>query len=414
MITLVLCLALAACGGERLVPTPTPEPVTLRFAYAEHTFDYTALIAQFHEQHPWIQVEAVVVPSIYDDLEPYLSADSIDLFCGQRYLVQWGEEGRLRPLDDLQLSAWDALRDDYCPGAWESAAMAGQQWGIPIGLDLVVAYINLDQAQALNVALPSPDWDLHSFVATAAALNYPEGLPHAPGANLFGCCGGLETIDVALLVYAHGGTLFDSLIAPTKPTLTNPLTVEAVQWYADLYRRYRLMPTAEALQVYQYGVYEAQTQGHCDTWLGMFSQRGGRQMAYHWSFDWATLPIPHDRETFTLGDGVALFLTKSGAHPQEALLLARFLSDHAISSGRYLPPRRSLATSEAYLATLKPSEREMVPVLATDVFYPPEVESTMDRVMPLFAQAVESAMLGDMTAADALAQAQDRFVSGVR
>jgi ABC-type glycerol-3-phosphate transport system substrate-binding protein len=34
--------------------------------------------------------------------------------------------------------------------------------------------------------------------------------------------------------------------------------------------------------------------------------------------------------------------------------------------------------------------------------------------MPLFAQAVESAMLGDMTAADALAQAQDRFVSGVR
>ena len=51
---LIFAFALSACGG--LVLTPTPQPVTLRFAFLGSDATYQALADDYHATHPHITI----------------------------------------------------------------------------------------------------------------------------------------------------------------------------------------------------------------------------------------------------------------------------------------------------------------------------------------------------------------------
>jgi ABC-type glycerol-3-phosphate transport system substrate-binding protein len=410
---LVLCLALllivAGCG-PRLEPIPTPEPITLRVAYRQHTVELQGLFERFQEQYPWITVQAVETER-WGDLQTLVRAGNADIVRDRRDILELAGEGLIRTLDDIQLGDWAGIREDYFRGAWEGLSVDGQQWGIPAGLDMLVTYVNLDQSQALNVRLPGEDWTLFEFLDLTMGLNYPLGLPQS-STRLFGFCTTPESVDPVLFVYLHGGGIVDDINSPKEPTLDNPRTVEAAQWYADLYTRHGLAPDPEMIRTTfrMGGIYEAAVRGSCGVWVGMYSQRGGLDTPFHWPFNWRMLPMPRDRAPFNLGDVEGYFITKQCAHPREALMLLRFLSDHSEAAGQMMPPRRSQVESEDYELVVGEEAAELAGSFGerSVLMVPAQSAAELEQVAGAFFQAIQLMIKEGVSAAEALDAAQQQ------
>jgi len=399
-----------ACGPGAIV-TPTPEPITLRFAFREFTVEIEPLLQEFHTRYPWITVEPVSADRFGNSMGPLVEMGNVDMFVDYTSALSYAAEGLIKPLDDLQLADWAPILDDYYPGTWETLRIQGQQWGIPANVDMYVAYVNLDQAQALHLELPGPEWTLFEFLELANAMNYPEGLPYLESSNLIGFCTVPEGMDVILFTYRHGGQIVDSIENPQVATLNDPLTVEAVQWYSDLHNRYGVTPDPEVVRTTfrQGGVFEAQMRGACGVWFGAYSTRGGLDMPFEWAMKYRMLPLPRDHADLNLADVQGYFIHNNSQHPAEAIKLARFLSDRWEASGPRLPPRRSLVESDSYQASVG-SEAGAVALGFSDrvMMVPPDAGPELEAVGAQFIEAVQEIVTEDMDAGMVLNEAQDR------
>lgn len=414
---LVFSAILAILGGMLLAGCapgdigPTPAPITLRFAYRQQQgVEIKALLNQFSEQHPWITVEPVEIVRTGEDMRAYLANREIDLFRDSREALTYIDQNLLKPLDEMQITEWTDIREDYYQGAWEALAIAGQQWGVPAGLDIYVTYVNLDQTNALHVPVPGNDWTLYDFEEFVNRMNYPEGLPGS-AAKLYGFCTAPDSMDPVVFVYLHGGQIVDDLNTPSEARLDDPLTVEAAQWYADLFNRYNVAPNTQAIrQAYpRFGIYEAQVRGACAAWLGFYSARGGRNAPIQWTIQWQMLPLPKDQLDYSMGEIDGYFVSAKSAHPKEALLLARFLSDYWEAAGNQLPPRQSLVTSKGYRQAVG---EEIADIAASKagklIVVPAQISPALETVGIQFFVTLQAIINENLDAFDALGEAQNR------
>ena len=416
----MLLMALAcACGGPGLMPVATPEPVTLRFAFREGMVDYTPLLTAFQEKNPLITVEVVEVDRFDGgSMESVVKDRDVDVFRDDRRALEDAKAGLLTPMVDLQRDEWSSIRDDYYKGTWEALSLQGQQWGVPAGLDMLVAFVNKDQLAALKLAEPPGDWALLDLLDLASKMNYPEGLPYNESAKLFGCCTGPDGIDPVVFVYLHGGKIVDSLTNPTRATLDDPLTVEAVKWYADLFTKYNVAPDPETVrtQFTRGGIYEAQVRGLCGVWLNQYSTRGGRDISYHWEFEFRMRPLPKDKATFEVADLDGYFITKRCEHPAEALRFVRFLAERWEAAGQKLPPRRSLVQSDAYLKAVGGDAAALAKSFSDRVTMLPygNENPALQKVGEVFLLTVQQIIKEKLDPAKALGGAQDQAAALLR
>ncbi len=406
---------LSACGQGML--RMGPEPVTLRFAYRANTMDVESLLAEFRDAHPHITVEAVEVDRWGDAMRQQVTQGQIDLFRDSREALVYAGQDQIRPLDPVQLADWDDVRDDYFRGAWESLAIGGQQWGIPAGMDTMALYANMDQVRALGLTLPTPDqrWGPFEFLEMANALNFPEGLPHDPASRLFGFCTEPYDLDPFVFVYLWGGRIVDDLNAPQRVTLDQIETIEAVRWYSDLFTRYQVSPApATVSEMFrQGGIREAQTTGHCGLWLGLYSNRGGLDTPFRWSSAWEMLPVPRQAGDFDLADVHGYFVTQSSAHPQEALLLAHFMTERWQSAGAQLPARKSQVADPAYAYTVGERVADQARSLGDDVIIiPVEFSPQLATVGEAVLQTINQAITQGHDVEPLLIEAQERLQRG--
>ncbi len=410
--TLAMVVILATGCGPGAASTPTPEPVTLRLAFREHTVELQPLVDEFHEEHPWITVEIVSTDRFANGIEPLIRSNSIDMFIESSYAIGYAREGLLKPLDDLQLGDWAPIMDDYYAGAWESLRVEGQQWGIPANIDTYVTYVNLDHANALHLELPGPEWTLFEFLELASAMNYPQGLPYLETSNLIGFCTAPDGMDAVIFAYRHGGAIVDSVTNPQVATLDDPRTMESVQWYSDLFNRYEVAPDPEMVRTTfrQGGIYEAQVRGACGVWLGAYSNRGGLDFPFQWTVGWKMLPLPRDSVALNLGNVEGYFIHSACAHPEAAIELVRFLSDRWEAAGTRLPPRRSLAESDAYRENVGNEVADVAASLAAGqiVILPAQAGPSLERVGGEFIRSVQEIVVEDRDARMVLGEAQDR------
>ena len=411
---IVLCAILLSipclAGCEpRVEYVSSKQPVTLRFLVREQTAVMETLVAEFHARYPWITVEMVRAEQFSNQMDALIQTGDIDIFRDGREGLLYAEQGLLAPLDEVQLGDWSGIHDDYYPGAWEGLRLNGQQLGIPAGLDLLVTYVHLDHANALKVAIPDVNWTNLEFLELVTKLNYPEGLPNTESAKLFGFCSDPRGVDPLVFIYSHGGTVVDSITAPSQVTLNAPATVEAIQWYSDLFNTHRVAPLPDVLRssFARGGVWEASFRGACGVWLGWYSMRGGFDERMEWHMKWKMLPLPKDRTGIGLGDVEAYYLMKDCEHPKEALKLLRFLADRWEASDKMLPPRRSLADSEAYQEAVG-EELATVASMASAklMMLPSESSAALDKVSEEFTAAVVQIVEEDYLAEQILDEAQ--------
>ena len=106
-------------------------------------------------------------------------------------------------------------------------------------------------------------------------------------------------MNALILIYQHGGHLFNDLNNPMDVTLNHPLNIEALNWFGNLYHLHNVAPTTEqANEAFGTGnqtLHRGILQGDIGMWTGDFSERDGRSWAVRWeNISWGMVAMPRD------------------------------------------------------------------------------------------------------------------------
>jgi multiple sugar transport system substrate-binding protein len=418
-----LCLigiaALSACASA--TPTP-PGPATISLAppdrSAEQT-EYYFLIEGFHEAHPHITVE--LLDSAYGaDVYQTRSSGSVQVS------IEWSgplvDVALERPplsLDPLIARDRSLEVDDFYPGMMEALASDGETLALPASADILVMYYNLDLYDESGVAYPQPGWTWDDFLDRAAALRDRD-------AGVFGYVGlgGLlyqeedfavydPALDAIAFIRQNGGRLADD---SGRPTLDDPLVVQAVDWYAELTTYYGVAPTPqearetflcdEERETTQSCSMEGVAQGRVAMWAGWLSQRGGYgswRRGQSWPERWGIVALPSGRRAASIARVNGFSISSEAIEVEACWDLVEFLSRQL--SWRYIPARRSLAESGAYADQVM-VDRDLADLARDSMESAVVLSDSETRWSSLLTEAVYRVLSGSATAEEALTDAQ--------
>jgi multiple sugar transport system substrate-binding protein len=327
-----ISIFLSACGEE----APLPEPVTIKFVHLEPDTEYYQTLAQsFQEKNPYITIE--LTSSETEDADVYI-ADAGEVPA----LVEGNNLLNMDALVDLDQSFHQG---DFYPGVIEIFEKDGMLWGIPMGVNPVVAHYNRGLFDQAGIPYPTSDWTWNDFLYATYAISDPDH-------GVFGYVQVPHSFsDPLLFIYQHGGKIVDDLNNPTKTTFDDPLTIEAMEWYFDLIYEYNAIPSPEQIRkAYSggdNGIYRGIYSNKVGIWFSSFAERGGRFWGGEWAeFPWGIAPLPRDAEFVTLGQVLGYVIAAQTTHPDACWLWIKFLSDQ-IPPGM-VPPRKSLTESTEY------------------------------------------------------------------
>ena len=398
----ILCLLvpwLTSCVRS----TPTPEPVTISFAYANYdTEHYEQLVLEFNEAYPHITVD--LQPKSWDMLGG-LGAGDADAFVTSQFALSWLYEQsnalNLTPFIE-QDEAFNL--DDFYPGTVGLYTREGKTWGIPAGVDLLVTYYNQDLFDRYGVTVPQIGWDWNDFVETAIAVRDPT-------ADVFGYIPSFQEFDVLSFIYQHGGSIFDDLQNPSRTTFDNALTVEALDWYTRLVYDYNVVPTEEQARAsFPRGSARAGVlNGQVAMWSGMLSERGGQTTRIEWDMRWGMVPLPRDQRFATLTLVEGYFVSAQTQHADACWKWISFLSQKLPS--RQTPARKSLAESAPYQEKVGSSVAAVARASMENALLLSPKLVEFEEALGIFTQALEALLDGRSTPEEAMnwAQQQSKF-----
>ena len=390
------CVCLIVFSGCALRITPTPEPVTIHFVNATFESDielYEEWAEDFHERYPHITVEV-------HRWQPWAGADRDDV---DVIAVNGGRIDELReaetivPLNPyLQADEGFDLEDLHAESL-EHFSYEGERWAIPAGMTVSAMWYNRDLFDEYGVSYPEPGWTWDDFLEKAVALR-------DPGAGVYGYATGEGGFDTIAFIYQHGGRIVDDLYEPEQVVLDDPLTVEALEWYAQLIHDYEAVMTPERARV-EHSVYDpiiGVVVGKVGMWMD--SLAGTREVKL--ALDWGVAPLPQDVRFFTPASIYGYAMSAQTAYPDESWKWISFLSEQ-IHPG-LVPARMSVLESEEY--------EDRVGVQVVDVAWVSFEEAEtisywrlftgFQREMRAFGRAVEDIIEGEITAQEGMERAQ--------
>jgi multiple sugar transport system substrate-binding protein len=392
----VLAMSLCGCGG--VTGPPPAEPVTISFAQPVSATDfYRGLVEEFNEVYPHITAELVG-----DE-----TSDPADVFMGSPFeLGDLREESQILSLDPFieQDAAFDAT--DFYPGTVDLFTRGGDIWAIPAEMTMMVMFYNRDLFDAYGVAYPGLAWTWDDFLHAALAVSEPD-------AGVFGYAPMDDFLEPLLFIYQHGGRVLDDWDDPTRTTFDDPLTIEALDWYAALMHVHRVAPTPGDIYREPFegsmegGVYR----GKVAMWISWLAERGGGadvedRWVGEWKMRWGVVPLPRDARSAALTFVTGYFVSSQAADPQACWQWVSFLSQR-LPPGM-MPTRRSLAESDEYaqqvgsdVAAVARASVDGVMILSPRLFQ-------AGGWYFAFANALEDITRGDLTAEEALTRAQQQ------
>jgi multiple sugar transport system substrate-binding protein len=394
-LSLVLCVVvialLGACAGSG---APTPEPATIKFSHGEGQKEhFEDLAKQFGEQYSNITINL-----IQDQV------DEADCFVGPAWgLPDHVQKGEVLALDALLEEDFSFDRADFYPGALGLFQRNGKLWGIPGGVDVLMMYYNQDLFDKAGVPIPQAGWTWNDFLTATMAISKPDD-------GVFGYAAPqrADAFDAVLFVYQHGGRLFDSLNTPTTTTFDDPLTIEAVDWYARLINEHNVAPTAKQVRELfgseNWALFRGIQQGRIGTWIGFFSERGGRTWPTEWEMRWGMALLPADATEFTGGTVDGYSIAANTPYPEACWQWISFLS-RQLPAGT-VPARKSVALSDVFTQQVgKDVATSVRAAMQSAVLVSPEA-AAFGNVLGIFYQGLQSVIEGNATAEEAMTQAQ--------
>jgi len=387
---------------------PTPEPVTIVFAHSGSDAEYyEALVQEFNERYPHITVEIRPRRS-FQQTNP-----DADVFVSSSFtLSELREEGDVLSLDPFieQDASFDL--SDFYPGTVEAFTSEGETWAIPAGTDMLVMFYNQDLFDQYSVSYPEAGWTWDDFLDRALALRDPE-------TSVFGYAPTDRLFDAVSFIYQHGGRMFDDLQSPTRTTFDDPLTIEALEWYASLIHVHNVAPTQKQLYDEDLGGAGSAVIGvylnKVGMWIGWLSERGGGRRASdtwpgEWKMRWGMVPLPHDAQSATLTSIEGYFVSSQARHLNACWQWISFLSEQMPSDAQYprrlMPARKSLAESAAYEQQVGSDVAAVAQASVESAMVPSPRLVEFGGVWEIFWRALDEIVNGRSTPEEAMTRAQ--------
>jgi multiple sugar transport system substrate-binding protein len=412
VLILFVLFSLVGCSQ----PAPPPEPVTINFGYvgfdnrASERQYYQDLAEQFHQENPNITVGvgfSSLYSAFYEDevgKDVLLIPDFIfPAFINQQLII---------PLDGLIQQDPDFPYDDFFSGMLDIYTRAGQSWAIPASADPYVFYYNKDLFDRAGVPYPNLDWTWDDFLNAAMGLR-------DPGTGIFGYGPTIifgpdsDYLESVVFIYQHGGKILDDFKDPTYFVFDDPVAIEALNWYTNLFTLHDVAPTkAQVLE--GFGDYQNQSiyQGigleRIAIWSGLLSDSGGQAyLLAPWDFAVGVLPPPRDQQPFYLVLSSAYVITAESEHPEAAWQWIKFLSEK-IGYGAY-PVRRSVIESKAFQDQVGAEIVEVVELIMENAqYFPIELGDDIGRDFNNFQRALDRIVNQGMAPDEAMDWASER------
>jgi len=395
----LLSLWLAACATPA-PPAPTPEPVRIRFAYPADQEDYyDELIEAFNESHPYIEVERRTMRTLetWRHLFEQGEVDALVFSGSDLVFAELVEEDALLDLGPL-LDVDPIDLDDAYPSILDPFTWGGSVWAIPHNVNLAVLYYNKDVFDQYGASYPEFEWTWDDLLQAATRIR---DLDH----DVYGLVA--DPYFSIPLIYQHGGRIVNDWSVPTQLMLDDPLTIDAIEWFADLSLKYDVMPspkTARETFGQNGGAGYIFWRRRAGMYMGWFGDRGGESWGSgaDWQMEWGMVPLPRDAQAATLGLVSAHAITAQTEHPDACWEWVAYLTGEMPPYG--MPAFRSLAESDAYQkrvgdlayeVALESIDAALI-IAQTD----PEIQFDMEAYMAALVEVLD----GDLGAAEAMSR----------
>ena len=198
------------------------------------------LIEQFEKTNPDIKVnlEALSWGVAHDKMVTSIAAGTAPdvMQMGSTWVTEFGEMGALSYLDKY-IKGWDGL-EDILPAAMEINKYKGSYYGVPWYIDVRATFWRKDLFKAAGYNRPPATWD--ELVEMGQRLHTDDthwALSSSPGGN-----------DAYLTwigyLWSNGGELLTS--DNKRAAFNSREGVEALQFYSDLFNKYKIAPAVVA------------------------------------------------------------------------------------------------------------------------------------------------------------------------
>ncbi|HEX2513970.1 MAG TPA: sugar ABC transporter substrate-binding protein, partial [Chloroflexota bacterium] len=283
----------------------------------------------------------------YDKLQSMVASDTApDLFLfAPSYFLEFVQANRLAALTPMIKRDRYDLADFPAPSI-EQYTWQGTQQGFPQDFPTRGLAYNVDLFERAGVPLPPRDyafapsaWSWQTFLE--AARKTTAGDPEAGGTFGFNTNFGWRPYSV--WAFTNGGEFFNKDL--TECTITEPRTVEALQWVADLIGRYRVAPTRAITARERYN--PLFVNGRVAMIESLPADLGVFRAAAGLRFDVAPLPVSPTGKKAATGGGSGQGMASSSKNKDAAWEFLKFMLgpeaqlEHA-RGGQTFPSRKSI------------------------------------------------------------------------
>ena len=351
---------------------------------AEEITVYESLVNAFEKEHPDIDMQLVPVA----DKDDHLAKLTTSFSTGNPpdvYLINFREYSQY-----VARGAVDAVRpyldeagvdlDDYYDPPLEAFTYDGELQCMPQNISSLVVYYNTKLLRSAGLERPPADWDWNEFRRYALELT---------GGDVRGL--GIEpnVIRLAPFVWSNGGELNDDPDQPTRFTLEEPASREALEFIVSLVRDDGVVPTENEI-----AAQDLETRFVAGK-LGMLLSSRREVPAFRevagLKFDVAPLPTSEQRAGILHSDAYCM---AAGAHaPDEAFEFVRFATGKqgqtiTALGGRTVPSMIEVAESGAFLDPTRAPRHSQVFLDGVDVIRRtpviptwPEIEDEAEEIL---------------------------------
>lgn len=209
---------------------------------------FTNAIAAFEAEYPDINVELEPIPQEYGTklLAQIAAGTAPDIFqVGDGDVARFAREGMMEPLDSWIENDPDFSMDVFFPGVASFGQVGGVTYLLTKDYSPLVLYYNKDHFDAAGLEYPNPDWTWDDLLNAAKALTTADRwglmIPAHWGDWLW-------TRGILPLLAQNGTHLLSEDGLTVEGILNSEATVEAIQWYVDLFKVHKVAPTRQDVE----------------------------------------------------------------------------------------------------------------------------------------------------------------------
>ncbi|MCL3859808.1 sugar ABC transporter substrate-binding protein [Actinotalea sp. K2] len=364
---------------------------------------YDSVVARFEEKYPNVTVNNDFTPIttwteyVSKLVAAVASGNAPDVINIATEGVELGLYNDLfAPMDSYIANDPEAqpLLDAMNPTLVDGFTKDGSTYLVPNTWNSMLIYYNTQMFADAGIERPADDWTWDDFLAIANQLTTGDG-----ASKVYGF--GLPYFNFGIMPWLYTSSTSTMSEDLKTPTMTDPATVEAVEWVRDLVTEEGVAPQpkgADPYQLFPAGKVAMTGAGH---WLvSSFADAGFS--------DYDVLPWPQNTESSTVWGGGGFAISQDSENKDLAWELIKALADEETqmqwaAAGAAVPSMESAAISPDFTEFPEHASLYFTSIENARPVPAPTVFSTLE---PSFMRAMDSIMAGG-DAATELAKAND-------